>query len=816
MHKGNIEAAGRETLRLLNYTLEVLNKHLAAEDLVHEEDPEQQRQLDRKKARLWKDVLRNEIRKVENLETVLAVIGTTSAGKSLTINAIVGAEILPSRPDPMTTYPTLVRHKTGQKEPILHFPLAHNFIELGKAAKARIQDLMQNKPLDEIFPHIRERQSAEHILSGKFESLTETYIDREPIFQLLEIINDLYRVCAPLDISLPAVADDGGAALPVIEVEMFHVGTVNQEHGQFTILDSPGPDDFRQGDRLRDIVRRQLSQASAVLLICDFTHLNTDADKEIQELVEEVLAQLTDRVFIFVNKFDQRGARDWGAEEVRKYLSHTLLDGDIPPSRIFPVSARSAFRANWAKRELKLRGHLPEPPDHNTEDFGSEALGTLWKRFIRDNETTREAAEALWRNSLFDEPLEMVIRAAAANAAIISLKSAIAKVVEYNRVLDRFLKIRATAATTSAETLQSEITGLQSDVSKTGKAYDIALDHMKEMVEFFSSFVDVVCQNASDDVGNILDEYFKTGKIMQLAKDKSAERHSLLRQLLTKIGEKFSPLVETAEKQPGIDLKAMAQDFDPATGFDSKTGTYVLRGHAHANEAKALVARIRKSILDVFLAVSRATQTRLASASATLSNQLWADIDSNLKDVLESAEQRLKRSFDITFTFPKPNLEMSETVFRDYGTNVVRQKAEKYERYVERKGVAGKVKRWFADFFGERWGYDKIQETREVSTINLGALRDQANQKLGVFKYEMQRQAENFVSSVLRESVDSYFDDLKKYIEAFRGDLLDALSDKNLEKDRLQALYETIKKLKSEVDDLLHDGTSLKTALEAI
>ena len=48
---------------------------------------------------------------------VLAVVGTMKAGKSTTINAIVGREILPNRNRPMTALPTLIEHAPGQKNP---------------------------------------------------------------------------------------------------------------------------------------------------------------------------------------------------------------------------------------------------------------------------------------------------------------------------------------------------------------------------------------------------------------------------------------------------------------------------------------------------------------------------------------------------------------------------------------------------------------------------------------------------------------------------------------------------------------------------
>ena len=76
--------------------------------------------------------LDNERKKLENLEFVISIVGTVKAGKSTTINAIVGQDILPNRSDPMTTLPTLVTHKEGQIEPSLTMPkykVLNNFLK---------------------------------------------------------------------------------------------------------------------------------------------------------------------------------------------------------------------------------------------------------------------------------------------------------------------------------------------------------------------------------------------------------------------------------------------------------------------------------------------------------------------------------------------------------------------------------------------------------------------------------------------------------------------------------------------------------------
>jgi ribosome biogenesis GTPase A len=59
--------------------------------------------------------LHNELRKITRLEMVLAIVGTMKAGKSTTINAIVGTEVLPNRNRPMTALPTLFATRRARK-----------------------------------------------------------------------------------------------------------------------------------------------------------------------------------------------------------------------------------------------------------------------------------------------------------------------------------------------------------------------------------------------------------------------------------------------------------------------------------------------------------------------------------------------------------------------------------------------------------------------------------------------------------------------------------------------------------------------------
>ena len=236
MHAENIAAMKREVLRLLGYTVDVLKAVRDSPDLLHDPDPKQPRQIDTHKAQKWRSALYNEIEKVKNLEAIFAVVGTVKAGKSTTINAIVGAEILPNRPEPMTTYPTLVRHKPGQIEPVLVFPveLAQSFNSLVCKAKEKLDQQTGKTQIDKLYPDPHEQGIAKKILEEKLE-ITVRSEGKTEIFELLKTVNDLYRLCGRLELDLPATAN----YLPTLEIEMHHIGANDTGVGRFAVDRAP-------------------------------------------------------------------------------------------------------------------------------------------------------------------------------------------------------------------------------------------------------------------------------------------------------------------------------------------------------------------------------------------------------------------------------------------------------------------------------------------------------------------------------------------------------------------------------------------------
>ena len=769
----------------------------ARSDLLRESDTKQRRQLDMQKAAKWQDILKGEIEKVENLEAVFAVVGTVKAGKSTAINAIVGAEILPSRPEPMTTYPTLVRHKPGQTEPMLDFSVAQAFNDLASNAKKKLESRRRKIPLNRLFPDPYEQDIARKILEEKL-TIAPRSEGREKVFELLKTVNDLYRLCGRLKLELPVTADHP----PTLEIEMHHIRTSDTGAGQFAVLDLPGPNEFGQSKRLREIVQTQLNRASAVVLVSDFTQRRTQADAEIQKLVKNELAHLTDRLFIFVNKFDQRRSDDWSAEETRTHLSETLLDRAVAPERIYPVSALKAFLSNWAQRQLAKYGQLPDPEKSSlTKDFGKSAFGEMWEDFIDQPLTAQKGADKLWKGSLFADPLDNVIRVAARSASLVCLKAATGKLLEYSRTLDSFLKIRNSAMTKNVKELQEAIGNLQGDIEKVNKKEEAAELRMKARLDKFPKIIRAGCEGWSGQLRQVIEQYFKTGKV-------SPPPQGGLKENFWKVLDRLGNWVPERFKKPlDIPAEQTGPDFSPQQIRE-------FRGSDHADKARKFIESIRKRIQPVYRKAACQIEQRLNEISEELSNQITTDVEKELRDILEKAKERLQRDFQITLDFPKLELNSDTVGLEEIDSALAKQKSESYTTRKEKTHTFASVTRFFGSVFGEDWGYDVVHKQRQISTIDMATLQHAAMKGLGRFSSEMQDRAKA-LAQAQEEALGGHFDNLEGYLEAFRGDLFDACEDKQREAYSLEERHSRIQKFLSEVEDVLHDTQKFNESLEA-
>ncbi|WP_186142510.1 dynamin family protein, partial [Burkholderia gladioli] len=135
------------------------------------------------------------------LEMVLAIVGTMKAGKSTTINAIVGTEVLPNRNRPMTALPTLIRHTPGQKEPVLHFLHVSPIDTLITQLQKKLCDKDRGKLARRLEIDKDMNTLLERIERG--EAFEKHHLGAEPIFHCLKSLNDLVRLSQALGVEFP-------------------------------------------------------------------------------------------------------------------------------------------------------------------------------------------------------------------------------------------------------------------------------------------------------------------------------------------------------------------------------------------------------------------------------------------------------------------------------------------------------------------------------------------------------------------------------------------------------------------------------------
>lgn len=282
------------------------------------------------------------------------------------------------------------------------------------------------------------------------------YLGAQPIFHCLKSLNDLVRLAKALDVDFPFSAYAAIEHIPVIEVEFVHLAGLESYPGQLTLLDTPGPNEAGQ-PHLQKMLNQQLARASAVLAVLDYTQLKSISDEEVREAILAVGQSVP--LYVLVNKFDQQDRNSDDADQVRALISGTLMKGCITPQQIFPVSSMWGYLANRARYELANNGKLPPPEQQRwVEDFAHAALGRRWRHAdLADLEHIRHAADQLWEDSLFAQPIQALLHAAYANASLYALRSAAHKLLNYAQQAREYLDFRAHGLNVACEQLRQNI-----------------------------------------------------------------------------------------------------------------------------------------------------------------------------------------------------------------------------------------------------------------------------------------------------------------------------------------------------------------------
>lgn len=449
----------------------------------HHKKPDQPNQTDQhhqsvlEHAALLKErtLLENERQKVANMEMVIAVVGTTKAGKSTIINALVGQEILPNCELPTTAFPTLVTHKQGQTTPMLNFHHIQPLITLQQHVMAQLANIQADKqptkqPLSLLHSPIGQRL-LKQLQTHNVTPILTHYEGQAAIFTILQHLNDLVRIAESIDITIPYAAYQQLNQLPRIEVEFFHLR--NNQHFQqarLSFLDTSGLNEQENNQHLHSLFQQQLAQASAILLAIDYTQMNSAADTLIRDNVGKIQSRLQQKLIVFVNKFDHAHTHTMSASRTKTYIAQQFIDQQLtdkglPKKHIFPVSSWWGYLAHKALMVLETQHKLPND-EAWVQDFGEAALGRHWHEKITDMDEVKTASQTLWQDSKFSAPINDVITTMHTQSAFKCMNSSLDKLETRLSKLNTALNHRLTQLKNTITPNQETIEQLDKEIKQ--------------------------------------------------------------------------------------------------------------------------------------------------------------------------------------------------------------------------------------------------------------------------------------------------------------------------------------------------------------
>jgi GTPase SAR1 family protein len=830
MHADLIKATREEILRLIKNQNALLDELLKMPDLLKESSEDGQKRTDTHTVKEWKKIINDEKQKVNEQEMVLAVIGTMKAGKSTTINAIVGSEILPNRNHPMTSLPTLIRHKIGKKEPVLYFPKYQPIEEMVHEIKEKLSSLKKSNQLEsvELYKDEDGKKLIQSIIDGSFNQFQDRYERQENIFNFLKFLNDLIRLAidSRIDVKIPIEKYENIYDLPIIEVEFFHLANVTLTTGKFAVLDTPGPNELKLGEKLRKVLRTQIARASAVLAVVDYGQLRSEAEGEIREELVSQIERTGDRLFILVNQYDRKDRNGMTFEEVKRYAADNFLQGLIKQDRVYPVSALYAYLSNRALNEIKEKRCLPDYRNKENlwvEDFAPLAFGVVWEDDIQDIEKVRKNAKTLFDRSNFDQPINEVILKAASTAALISMQSATDKLFTHGKELENFLELRRGALTKSVEEIAQLINGFTQDIQEIENAEAKADQALKQLINKFLEAAQQEYETMKQELKQALQGYFKEGKKQEkqeleqkeqkiLAQETKKER---IQELLdgywfTSLDKKLR-LIERMKTMQSDNVQQYFQ-FDPNNPqikFDSQI------------KAENLLVQVNQTISSII----DDSMKQLESALKILSNSLEQTVPQIIKDgvgeILENAKKRLKhQGFSLDFNVPELDIQGNEIDFDELLLSSIENSSKTISKTGTRKVKGfwrGRTSRFFGSLFSQYdWGYESYEYQQDVSyyVVDLAGIGKKVLTSLDSSIQELSTNNQILLNKKLKPLLDDYFNDLKDYLEKFRGDLKDSINDHTLSVKEKKELKQQISEFKERAELHRQDVQSIKQNLK--
>ncbi|CTT58167.1 putative vimentin [Escherichia coli] len=793
MHEKNIALLCDEADRLLQLNINLLRQMVDEPDVLSDSKNENGLLFDKRKALKRIEELEGEQIKTARREMVLAVVGTMKAGKSTTINAIVGQEILPNRNRPMTSVPTLIRHVPGKTEPVLH--LEH--IQPVRNLLITLQEKLATPAGQQVAQSLQQTGDTRELLDILADDvwLKNEYHGEDEIFTGLASLNDLVRLAAAMGTEFPFDEYAEVQKLPVIDVAFSHLVGMDACQGTLTLLDTPGPNEAGQ-PQMEMMMRDQLQKASAVLAVMDYTQMNSKADEEVRKELNAIADVSAGRLFVLVNKFDEKDRNGDGADAVRQKVPAMLNSDVLPASRVYPGSSRQAYLANRALHELRKNGALPVD-EAWVDDFIREAFGPMveeddWK----DSTKVNKKAEKLWNISLIDQLITEVIQSSHSRAAALAVDSAAAKLMQNAENVSEYLSLRHQGLQQSIQSLQAHITSLLADIQEIEECQNQVTGDVRMAMEDINTKTGELLTKVCASLEEELNDYFRSGKRKEqqmLEEENSAqprERNAFAF---------FHDIFGTGNQHDRM------RDFDP----DSPEIKFSDR-----REALELMTQIESTVTSLHREaeaqfrpelekIVRGIETGFRGTALYATENIAGRINARLED----------EGFTVKISFPAVSQLQTRLAVKTNLSALMEERTETVTRRCRQDGVWGTLCRWANT---SDWGWKEYSVDVSRSVININKVREEVMSLTRAYFGELQASIEQDINQPVRQEIDAFFCTFREKVEQLRNTLIQSSEDHKRDQQAQERLTGRLQALNERVPELITDSKALREELETM
>ena len=793
MHEKNIALLCDEADRLLQLNINLLRQMVEEPDVLSDSKNENRLLFDKQKALKRIEELEGEQIKTARREMVLAVVGTMKAGKSTTINAIVGQEILPNRNRPMTSVPTLIRHVPGKTEPVLH--LEH--IQPVRNLLITLQEKLATPAGQQVAQTLQQTGDTRELLDILTDDgwLKNEYHGEEEIFTGLASLNDLVRLAAAMGTEFPFDEYAEVQKLPVIDVEFSHLVGMDACQGTLTLLDTPGPNEAGQ-PQMEVMMRDQLQKASAVLAVMDYTQMNSKADEDVRKELNAIADVSAGRLFVLVNKFDEKDRNGDGADTVRQKVPAMLNSDVLPASRVYPGSSRQAYLANRALHELRKNGTLPVD-EAWVDDFVREAFGRMKKDYVcKDSELATEGATDLWECSLIDQLITEVILSSHSRAAALAVDSAAAKLMQNAENISEYLSLRHQGLMQSIQSLQAHITSLLEDIREIADCQEQVTADVRMAMEEIDARTRELLTGVCTSLEEELNDYFRSGKRKEqqmLEEENSAqprERNAFAF---------FHDIFGTGNQHDRM------RDFDP----DSPEIKFSDR-----REALELMTQIESTVTSLHREAEAQFRPELEKIVSGIETGFRGTALYATENIAGRINTRLEdEGFTVKISFPAVSQLQTRLAVKTNLSALMEERTETVTRRRRQSGLWGKI---CGAFGTSDWGWETYKEDVSRSVININTVRKEVMSLTRAYFGELQASIEQDINQPVRQEIDAFFCAFREKVEQLRNTLIQSSEDHKRDQQAQERLTRRLQALNERVPELITDSKALREELETM